>query len=133
MAKVNYTVESVLESVHTGLADADEQKAFAGYLTAEIGALRKEMGDEIFGGVTLKGKGDKQKGTFTGGTYSFTGGHSVALLVIHFACLMRKQSDGLGILPVRADVSAIVAGWAAKRKRALKETAAEQKPAEQNA
>lgn len=115
MAKRIFTVETVLSVVDTGLTGPDKE-AFTGYLSAELGALRAELGDAgVFGGITLKGKGDKAKGVFDGGRLEFNGGHNTARLVIHFACLVVKQADTLGIVPPTVNVRPFVQGWLDRR------------------
>jgi len=115
MAKVNWTVETILSVVHTGL-DGAEAKAFQGYCQAEIGALLKEAsGTGGWGSLKLKGKGDKAAGTFKGPEYKFTGGHNAATLVLHFAELVLSQADKLGVLPPRVDCSGICQAWAKRR------------------
>ena len=117
MATKLVSVESLLQFVSLGL-EGDELRAFTAYLDSELGSIRKEFSDrELFGGLVLKGKGDKQKGTYDGGKHEFTGGHNPATLVIHFACLIKKQGDSLGIVPPIVDCSGICKAWAARRAR----------------
>lgn len=117
MAKRIYTVESILSVVRTGLT-GDDARSFEGFVSAELGAYKAELAKgDSFGGLTLKGKGDKAKGTFSGGEWQFSGGHNAASLCIHFGCLAWKQADTLGILPPTIDMSTICEAWRTRRAR----------------
>lgn len=124
MAKRNMTVSDLIEVVHTGLTEESDVKAFTAYCEAELGEIRKMSADGELSAFALKGKGDKAKGTYRGATVEFKGGHNAATLVIHFGCLMIRQAEALGILPVKADCSAICQAWKARRDRkAVQDTA----------
>jgi hypothetical protein len=117
MAKRNITLEDILAVVHTGLTEESDVKAFTAFCESELGEIRKMSADGELSAFALKGKGDKAKGSYRGATVEFKGGHNAATMVIHFGCLMLKQAETLGILPVKADVSEICAAWKARRDR----------------
>lgn len=123
MAKANYTVESLFEVVTTGLEGEDLQ-AFKAFCACELGAIKSMVGDDMFAGLRLKGKGDKAKGTYNGAKVEFKGGHNAATLVMNFAVLVLKEADGLGILPPVVDCRQICEAWRARRERAGKNTVA---------
>lgn len=114
MAK-NYTVDSILEVVRTGL-EGEEATAFRAYCACELGALKAIAGDDMFAGLKLKGKGDKAKGVYNGAKVEFKGGHNAATIVLHFGALILKESDSLGYLPPTVDMSQVCAAWAARRR-----------------
>jgi len=122
MAKKNVTVEDILEVCHTGLESQEDSVAFAAFCASELGEIRKMSADGELSAFVLKGKGDKAKGSYKGATVEFKGGHNAATLVIHFGCLMLRQAETLGILPIKVDVSGICAAWKARRDRKAVDT-----------
>ena len=123
MAKRNYSAENLIASVKTGL-DGEEAAAFLRYCQSELGAIKAMAGDDVFAGLTLKGKADEAKGTYNGAKIEFKGGHNTATIVMHFAGLVLKQADSLGIVPPVVDVSEYCSAWAERRRKAAKATPA---------
>lgn len=111
----NYTVDSILEVVKTGL-EGEEATAFRAYCACELGALKALAGDDMFAGLKLKGKGDKAKGVYNGARVEFKGGHNAATIVLHFGAMILKESDSLGYLPPIVDMSQVCNAWAARRR-----------------
>lgn len=122
MAKVSYTVSSIVSALNTGL-DADDQAALERHLSSELGDILKTAKEGGFGAFKLQGKGDKAKGTATGPKVEFQG-HNTARILLHFGTLALEQANKLGILVFPVDVSALCKQWADNRR-------AKSKPAEQ--
>ena len=126
MAKVSYTVASIMTALHTGLDD-NNQAALERHLSSELGDILKTAKEGGFGAFKLQGKGDKAKGSATGPKVEFQG-HSTARILLHFGTLALEQANKLGILVFPVDVSALCEQWADNRRAKAKPA---DRPAEQ--
>lgn len=115
MATKNITAAEILANVHTGLVESDDTRAFSDFVESELGAIRAMGRDQDLSKFSLKGKGEKSRGVYRGAEIEFKGRHNAATLCIHFGLLLLRESNALGILPPKADLSQTVGAWKAAR------------------